>query len=180
MKNWKKHLLATTLVLSMAVPAAVHAENAASHTWKSIAGAKLQDAGQHKEGKHFGEHKFHHGMKYNVHRQMYLTLLAEKYTPESVDQWKAVFAERARLVEELKALSGMSKEKEEKAGNRQTNEKKAEFIAIREKMKQNREEFNGAIASGDAAKIKAVLPKLLEEMQASNKRLADKLEKKKN
>lgn len=39
-----------------------------------------------------------------VHKEMYYTLLSEKYTPADTEQWKAAFAERDRLLEELKAL----------------------------------------------------------------------------
>jgi hypothetical protein len=48
-----------------------------------------------------------------------------------------------------------------------------------EKFKQTHEEFDAAIASGDAAKIKTVLPKLLEQMKAKNERLSKKLAEKK-
>jgi hypothetical protein len=33
-----------------------------------------------------------------------MTLLAEKYTPEDLDEWKATFAERERILNELKSL----------------------------------------------------------------------------
>lgn len=201
MKNWKKKLLAVTLLLSLAMPASVRGESGASLHPKE-------------QGLHVEHKRFQHGVRLDIHRQMYFILLAEKYTPESVNQWREAFAERARLLGELRELREKEKEgNSQKQALREQFKQKAEELhkkvdrgemtheqmkqqlkewrqahfpemrneekASHETMRENREEFNQVIASGDAAKIKAVLPKLLADMQTLNKRLADKVGKRK-
>lgn len=213
MKNWKKGILATALVMGMALPAGVYAQTA-----EAINPAAVKQMVQEKWGKHQIWHKkakLHHALRLGTHRQMYLTLLAEKYTPESVGEWQAAFAERERLVAEWKATrkKGGENEKqheefrkkvrelhEQVKSGKLTREQMKEKIRelhvqhfgddgavdkeglreLLEQFKQTHEEFDAAIESGDEAKIKAVLPKLLEEVKTVNAHLAKKLEQKKN
>jgi antitoxin component HigA of HigAB toxin-antitoxin module len=217
MKRWQKSVLATALVMGLAIPAGVHAAETQAQP-----AAKLTQAGQvgvqhERQGEH-PKTKWHRGMHLNAHRQMYLTLLAEKYTPDSVDEWKAAFAERERLMTELKAVreqngkdeqnqklreewKALSEKLHEQVKNGEItreqmkqqlkewrdknfgerNPKDAEAMrAVMEQFKQTHEAFDAAIQSGDAEKIKEVLPKLLDEVKTVNQHLAKKLEQKKN
>ncbi|RNB86843.1 hypothetical protein EDM59_10185 [Brevibacillus nitrificans] len=148
-----------------------------------------------------------YGMHMGAHQRMYMTLLAEKYTPNSVGEWQSVMKERERLLEQLRSARETASEekskmraqlrekvksgeisseqmeqqyKEWKEKNRGTvpSGEKENREAQREKFKQVHEEFDAAIASGDAAKIKVALPKLLEQMKAKNDRLAKRLAEK--
>ncbi|MFY0544753.1 hypothetical protein [Brevibacillus sp. H7] len=177
-KQWTNGLLATTLALGLAIPAAAYAmEDWMTSTASSSNGKPFI---QHKGDLHRKDHKkakLRHGLSLGTHRQMYLTLLAEKYTPESVDKWEAAFAERERLMTEWKARKSDEKTDPKKQ------QKREEFKQFREFLKQFRQvhdEFDAAIESGDEAKIKAVMPKLLAETETINQHLAKKLEEKKN
>ncbi|MBR8658782.1 hypothetical protein [Brevibacillus sp. NL20B1] len=220
MKRWQKHLLATALVTGLAIPAGVYAADIQARPAATlIPGGEV--GGDHKHHEHHFEHykhKWRCGLHLNAHRQMYLTLLAEKYTPDRVDEWKAAFAERERLMTRLKA----SREQNGKDADKQTlraewkalkeklheqvkngqitreqmkqqlkewrvknfgehDAKDAEAMrTVREQFKQTHEAFDAAIQSGDAAKIKEVLPKLLDEVKTVNQHLAKKLEETKN
>lgn len=79
----------------------------------------------------------HFGLRIGPHREMYFLLLAEKYTPESLADWKAVLAERERLIEEWKSLKPRE----------QWQEKKEQFRSdVKEKMAEIREKFkNGEV-----------------------------------
>ncbi|EMT51626.1 hypothetical protein I532_16918 [Brevibacillus borstelensis AK1] len=175
MKCWKSKLLAATLVIGLAVPSAALAMESRSD------GLSPQTKQQQEHGEHGGGHGEHYKMKrlhhshMGVHRQMYLTLLAEKYTPESAEEWKAALAERKRLKEAYRAQKA---KQQNDAGQHQ--EHKEAMHALKEKYRDTHKEFHAAIESGDAAKIKSVLPKLLAEVKEGNKLLAKKLEEKKN
>lgn len=213
MHKWKKNILASTLVLLMAMPIAAYAETSTTTT-EQLQGKQVNEHG-------FG--KVRHATHLGPHRQMYLTLLAEKFSPDSVDEWEAAFAERKKLTTQWKALhAGEEKSDVEKkalkeqfkqlaqdlnkkveSGEltkeqmkqqliewRDTNlgdakkdliqaRNKEELSQKREQFKQLHEEFDTAIEFGDADKIKAVLPKLLEQVKATNLRMAEKLKEKK-
>jgi hypothetical protein len=212
-KHWKKGILATTLVIGMALPAYAQTADTTNQT-------PVKEVVQQKWKDHQLAHKkwkLRHALSLGTHRQMYLTLLAEKYTPESVDEWQAAFEERERLVAEWKAAKdkdGKQKELREefrkmvkdlheqvksgKITREQMKQKIKEWRVAHfgdkeddsrdkeglreflEQFKQLHEEFDAAIESGDEAKIKAVLPKLLDEVEAVNAHIAKKLEEKKN
>ncbi|MEJ8545940.1 hypothetical protein [Brevibacillus borstelensis] len=174
MKGWKSKLLATALAIGMALPTAALALESRPD---GMAGQSRQ---QQEHGDHGGGHGEHHKMKrlhshMGVHRQMYMTLLAEKYTPESAKEWKAALSERERLKEAYRAQKA---EQQTEAGEHQ--EQKEAMHLLKEKYRDTHKEFHAAIESGNAAKIKSVLPKLLAEVKEGNEILAKKLEKKKN
>jgi hypothetical protein len=214
MKQWKKGILATALVMGMALPVGAYAQTA-----ETTNPAPVKQLVQEKWEKHQHVHKkakLRHALSLGTHRQMYLTLLAEKYTPESVDEWQAAFEERERLVAEWKAAKEEGKNQELREEFRKMVQELHEQVKsgklTREQMKQKikewrlqhfgdkddeaadreglrefleqfkqiHEEFDAAIESGDEAKIKSVLPKLLDEVKAVNAHLAKKLEQKKN
>jgi len=171
MRAWKKALIAMTLSVGVAIPIGVYTTGGAA---ASPAGEQHM---QHKWDQPERDHKTYrlrHALWMGTHRQMYLTLLAEKYTPESVEEWKAAIAERERLMEKWKAHKKAGK------GVKPTEEDREAFRQFLQQFKQTHEEFDAAIESGDASKIKAVLPKLLKEVQTVNQHLANKLEQTKN
>jgi hypothetical protein len=212
MKRWKRGILATTLVMGLALPA--YAQTADTNQTPVKEGAQQQWK-DHQHVPKLG--KLRHALKLGTHRQMYLTLLAEKYTPESVGEWQAALEERERLVTEWRAAKdkdGKQKELREefkkmvkdlheqvksgKITREQMKQKIKEWRAAHMGDKENdghgkegfrefmkgfkplHEEFDAAIESGDEAKIKAVLPKLLDEVKAVNAYIAKKLEETKN
>ncbi|MGG1663003.1 hypothetical protein [Brevibacillus sp. NRS-1366] len=180
MKHWKKGMMATALVMSMTIPAVVQAATAGEQ--QSIPMQTSSVYPKHRDhGDYNGHAKMRHGLHSGAHQKMYMTLLAEKYTPNKVGEWQAAFKERERLMGELAASRQTTGEdiKEKKNGEQG---KKEDSEARRESMeqyKQTREEFNAAIESGDSAKIKESLPKMLEQLKSKNERLAQKLVSKK-
>ncbi|MGD8192101.1 hypothetical protein ACQCN2_19195 [Brevibacillus ginsengisoli] len=115
-----------------------------------------------------------------IHRQTYFTLLSEKYTPESTKQWREVFAERERLIKEMKSLQNGA----EKTGqiSRTEEEQQEHQQEHREEMKMRHtekmalyEEFTEAVRSQDQLKIKAVMPKMLEQSRQMNKQFAERI-----
>jgi hypothetical protein len=217
MKHWKQTLLASALVASLAVPFAVRAEEG-TNPGTPIPGQikqTIQHKGEEHQQAHKRLHRGRHALFPGAHCKMYLTLLAEKYTPDSVEEWKAAFAERERLAAEWKALKAkeqpsdaerqarreqfakFAQELKAKVGKGElTKEQMKEKLAqwreahggkgkkgMREALqpfKQVHEEFDAAIKSQDAAAIRAVLPKLLDEVKTVNRHLAAKLEQKKS
>lgn len=180
MKQWKKGMMATALVMSMSFPGVV--QGAAADGQSTIpmqVGSVYPKHGDH--GDHDGHAKMRHGMHSGAHQKMYMTLLAEKYTPNNVSEWQAAFKERERLMGELAAARETAGE-DRKEMKDSEQDKKDDGGARRERMekyKQTREEFNAAIESGDASKIKESLPKMLEQLKMKNERLAQKLASKK-
>lgn len=203
MRQWKKGMMVTALVMGLAIPGGaqaagnpVAAENLVTHIH-----------GDHGSG--HGHGKMRYAMNMGAHQRMYMTLLAEKYTPNQVAEWQAVLKEREKLMEQMRAArETVSEEKSQKRaklreqvksgaitdeqmeqqykewkeknrGGQDQSGENEDRKAQMEKFKQTHEEFDAAIASGDAVKIKAVLPKLLEQMKAKNERLSKKLAEKK-
>ncbi|QQE75308.1 hypothetical protein KDJ56_04800 [Brevibacillus composti] len=161
MKRWSQSLFAAVLALGLSLPTGVLATEAEPEVPVSEAKSHHEQMGHHK------------GYAYHcksVHKRMYLTLLAEKYTPESAEEWKAALDERKRLKEAFKAQKDKMK-----ADPAKKKEAKESMRAFKEKYKENHREFHAAIESGDEAKIKAVLPKLLAEVKETNAYLARKL-----
>ncbi|MGN7471716.1 hypothetical protein [Brevibacillus sp. SAFN-007a] len=116
MNKWKNSMVMTTLAIGLALPSFAQAAEA------SLADAKMTPVHQtaHSHGEHEKEHKhFRHGMHGSVHQKMYMLLLAEKYTPDSVAQWQEVFKERERLMSEFAALREDPKWKAKREERRQ-------------------------------------------------------------
>ncbi len=172
MNNWKRNLLASTLVFSLAIPVTAQAEGV--HNPAHPTSGQVKQTIQHKWENHQLEHKkdrVRHALSLGVHRQMYLTLLAEKYTPKSVDEWKVALDRRERLVAEWK---------EEHEAHFPGSGDKDELRDALQQFKQIHEKFREAVESENADAIRAVLPKLLQEVQTVNKLMAAILEQKKN
>ncbi len=107
-------------------------------------------------------------MNMGAHMQMYFTLLAEKYTPDDVDEWQAALAEHKELMTELRSLKSSVDKKEMKPDD-----------SFRENMSQFRDlhqKFTEAVETGNEEQIKALLPQILEQKQAMNETLKKKLD----
>lgn len=167
MLKWKSKWLAAVVATTLLVPGLAYADNTSL--------PRLQDPGEAVEHSHDGHH---HKMRmmHGVHFQTYVTLLSEKYTPDQTQQWKDVFTERNRLYKEMKSVVGeiSSKEKQEKYKQWMKTHKE-ELGKLREERKALCAEFTEAITSQDATRIKAVLPKMLEQAKQKNVRMTDKI-----
>jgi len=174
MKKWQKGIVTTALVMGLVMPLGAQAQSSQAQLPENP-GVVTNVPEQ--ESQHHGHHKFK--MRMSVHQKMYMTLLAEKYTPKQAAEWQKVMKERERLIGELKAARNTSSHEgkmEDKAGQQVRSDKEdADRRAQMEKFRSVYGEFNAAIESGEAAKIKEVMPKLLEQMKAKNERLAKKV-----
>jgi DNA repair ATPase RecN len=134
----------------------------------------------------------------SIHRQAYIKLLAEKYTPATVSAWETEFARTNDLLQEARE-SGTGAEIKEKImyyqqllqeGEITRQELReelrnmlpdyysdAERRALIEEQIQTQinlsKEFTAAIQSGDADQIATVLDQLLAQQRERNDRLAD-------
>ncbi|RNB61173.1 hypothetical protein EDM57_02085 [Brevibacillus gelatini] len=211
MNKWKNSMVIATISLGLTLPSFAQAAEAGLPDVEMTPISRTA----HSHGEHGQVHKkIHPGMHGSAHQKMYMLLLAEKYTPDSVNQWQEVFRERERLMSEYAALREDPKWKAKREERRQlvsklkeqvkkgeiTNEQMEQQLAQwkeknmgipgtkeerdarkarMEKMRMTHEAFHAAIESGDAAKIKEVLPQMLEQMKAKNTLLAQKLEQRK-
>ncbi|MGE7273912.1 hypothetical protein ACQKK5_20930 [Brevibacillus panacihumi] len=171
MKQWKKGIVTTALVMGLVMPIGAQAQNVQAQPL-SKPGAVTSIPEQESQD-HHGHHKFK--MRMSVHQKMYMTLLAEKYTPKQAAEWQSVFKERERLIGELKAARKTSSPEGKMDKQAKSESEDAERRAHMEKARHVYGEFHAAIESGEEAKIKEVLPKLLEQMKAKNERLAKKV-----
>lgn len=209
MNKWKNSMVIATISLGLTLPSFAQAAKAGLPDVEMTPISRTA----HGHGEHEQVHKkIHSGMHGSAHQKMYMLLLAEKYTPDSVNQWQEVFRERERLMSEYAALREDPKWKAKREERRQlvsklkeqvkkgeiTSEQMEQQLAQwkeknmgipkeeqdarksrMEKMRMTHEAFHAAIESGDAAKIKEVLPQMLEQMKAKNALLAQKLEQRK-
>ncbi len=179
MLRGKQTILASVLLLALTGPAIAGAES-------SVPPIGSQVNEQTHNEQHDGVQKHRHApFQIGPHRRMYLTLLAEKYLPESVGEWQALFTERERIVRRWQDLHRKLLERKQKdrvvGQQKEGGHRHHRFAAWKQAHAAIYDEFTQAIESRDAARIKTVLPKLLNEMKAANKHLAEKaneLEKK--
>lgn len=211
MRTWKQGILATAILMGMSFPIGVQAAGVSTAAQEENS-QLLHTHGENIDHGHGGAHKMRH-VRMGTHQKMYMILLAEKYTPNSVGEWQAAFKERDRLISEMKAAREASGERQKRQAKREEyqqlktkleeqvkkgkitshqmeqqlkewrdkaygdreNTDDADRQAQMEQIRQTHEAFDAAIESADTAKIKEVLPKLLEQMKARNERLAKKL-----
>ncbi|WP_062048245.1 hypothetical protein [Bacillus sp. JCM 19034] len=104
---------------------------------------------EHIDCKHECEMQFH--QNYHVHLDFYYDLLAEKYAPEQVDQWKEIKKERDLLKKKWKEAK--------KRGELDRNDLfNSEWI---EKHRNIQEKFTKAVEKRDANEIQEIFPKLI-------------------
>lgn len=208
--NWKKKIMAAGLALTLALPMAAYAAGSGQTTPPG------NDQAPQAEGEHFRppvgalvdrvKDGFRHFFSLSVHREAYYRLLAEKYTPSDLGKWEAAFAEREKLLAQLKELKDNGTLKEEwgakrdeirgkieelrdkvKKGEMTKEEAKKEIRADVEQRKealapglaQHKElhkAFTEAVEKKDEAAIRNLLPQLLTEMEKTNDLLAKKIE----
>lgn len=111
-----------------------------------------------------------------VHHEMYLTLLIDRYAPETATDWAPVLAEKKRLSEELRAYyeanpERAKKEKKELKKHRKDKDMEAKRSAFRE----SHQRFDEAIQSRDENRIREALREQLENLKEHNKKLANRL-----
>jgi hypothetical protein len=156
-KRWKKALLPLLLTAVILHPAVIAAqagpnphEMAVRHHPKRVMG----------------------GIMAGVHYEKYISLLVEKYAPETKHQWAPVLAESTRLHKELQALRKQSK------GNGAHNSPQRPSSQDQLFFQQHKlvvQQFNEAVQSGDQTKIKAALSALLPVHKELNARLAGRI-----
>ncbi|MFS0553467.1 hypothetical protein [Brevibacillus sp. 179-C9.3 HS] len=99
MKMWKQGMMTAALIMGLAIPGVAMAQDVSDAVAQGIKPT-------HNHGEHGETHvKLRHGSNRGAHQKMYMLLLAEKYSPNSIEQWHAVFKERDRLMSEFEALS---------------------------------------------------------------------------
>lgn len=121
MNMWKKGLLSAA-VLAVAVPGAAFAAASTPAAPGPIQEriATLKDKANLKLDEWKNDEKKQARLdQFGVHKKTYLTLLAEKYAPDTEADWNAVFAEREQLVNELKSLKPTAEQKEALKSKRQ-------------------------------------------------------------
>lgn len=109
-----------------------------------------------------------------AHQRTYLTLLAEKYAPDSVSAWNSVLDESDQLHEQYRALFRSEKGK----ALHQSLKKKGFSDELKDYMKKHidmKHKFTDAIESRDEGKIKAVLGELLVHCKERNVLMESKL-----
>ena len=105
-----------------------------------------------------------------IHHQYYMQLLAEKYTPQQVGEWKQVFAERQKLMQQIHTLKSSNKWPAQK--QQQLHESMAR---LHEEQKPLMQQFTSAVKQENAAEIKTMLPKLLAGQQKMNQTIQQSL-----
>jgi hypothetical protein len=130
LKIVKSKWLLLTLVLTLAIPVFAFAQ-----TGETVAD---QDNKPAYHGKKFKKH--HHFKKHmliGAHKEMYFQLLAEKYTPNQLEEWNSVIEERQELVAKLKELKMNSQLKSSLKDKKKhvKNEHKEKIKQLREKVK---------------------------------------------
>jgi len=93
MKRWSKYLITPVLVAALAAPVSVSAQT-----------MNLQQDGRSPDLQMAWKKGAHGNRAHKAHEQQYMLLLAEKYTPDKVAEWKAVFAEREQLFAKWKSV----------------------------------------------------------------------------
>lgn len=98
-RYWTRLMPAAVLTMALGMPAAAYAADAPLAQSTAVT-ANISAK------KHDGHHRQPMASltAAGAHEAMYLTLLAEKYAPDSANEWKAATAERARLRGEIRSI----------------------------------------------------------------------------
>lgn len=117
MKYWKQSLIVLG-ISALAVPVAAFAAQEGGPALSRhasvppLAQTILQQNGLPAETAKTGASKaLRESASLSAHKQMYYTLLSDKYMPGDTEKWKAAFAERDRLIGELKAIKPTTEQK---------------------------------------------------------------------
>ncbi|WP_333870716.1 hypothetical protein [Desulforamulus putei] len=184
MNNWKTKVLSTALALSVLVPAASYAADETTAL------------------KVFSQKGFAHHQRINSENRQSLDTkmldLISKYTPDSLQDWKNALAEREQLMAKLKGKAPNHKQKTQlsdevkakvNAIRRDLKDGKITKEQAQEQLKalglQNFKDkkkaafenslmgqFMQAVKDNDEAKIKELLPQLLQQLKDKNQELS--------
>ncbi|MEB3102593.1 hypothetical protein [Ferviditalea candida] len=148
MKNWKKIWIPATLALMVAIPGAAFAASDANSSTAAQDQGLAQGhhfAGKFGKGRGFQGHQTQRGEQgrggMDVNHQEYMLLLAEKYTPDQLNDWKVAFSEQKSIMDQIKTLKDA---------------KKAEFQQNRQQMQQQMQDLKKKIDSGEITKEQAM------------------------
>lgn len=185
MKNWKTRTMAAALALSVLAPTAGLASDA-------LAARGYVDA-----DRGMAHHRFLNQEERQAERDRILDMVG-KYTPDSLTEWKNALGEREQLFNALK-------EKRRSAGKERpqlSHEVKEKIKAIGEDVKNGKltqeqagaemdklglkgrpgfdknnlkVQYREAVQANDEAKIKELLPQMLQQLKERNQALSDKL-----
>lgn len=147
MNKWKKTALPAVLALALMVPAAAYAAgqtdtgNTTAPKQENTKQAKELDGRQFKFKQEHGKLDGKLGFEaLNVNKQKYMTLLAEKYTPDALNEWKTAISERNRLAGQWKELlkndkfKALLKEQLKESRNQLKESWKKEHDALKQKL----------------------------------------------
>lgn len=110
LKTWKQTLLPVALALALIVPAAAYAAeqtdpgsgaNGKNRTAQALPMPQGPGKGHNGFGMQFGKATFAGSI---VNQQKYMELLAEKYAPDTLNNWKAAHTEQNSLQQQMQAL----------------------------------------------------------------------------
>ena len=131
MKKWRQGMIAAALLIGAALPGGHAAAGSVSANEPPVTGSMVPEQVQAEQG---GHHPFRKRM--HAHQNMYMTLLAEKYTPENLQEWKEVLKERDRLITEMRSARAASG-------------KNREWLAKREERRELKEQLRAKVEKGE-------------------------------
>jgi hypothetical protein len=191
MKKFLKVMLATVLVLSLFAPVSAFAHGGGKGKLKSHGKPHMgqMKKPEVKPGKPAPKHAPKHAPKFTPHhgpkggsmfggkgkmpimKQTLFTLLAEKYSPDTLAAWEATIATGEKTRADIQAIVKANPELRKSLKPQHTEDLKAKMEA----HKETRAAFEAALKAKDAEKIKASLATILARLQDRNKLMASKL-----
>ncbi|MFA4135281.1 MULTISPECIES: hypothetical protein [unclassified Brevibacillus] len=205
MKMWKQGMMTTALVMGLAMPGIALARDVSAtvaQVTKPTHGHE-EHGEKHMKVRHSSNRGVHQKMYMLLLAEKYAPdsvgkwqaafkerdrLMNEFGALSDDPKWQAKREERKQLINKLNEQvkkgeitnEQMEKQfKEWKDKNMGPKEERDARRARIEQMKKTHDAFDSAIESGDTAKIKESLQQMLEQMQANNSRMAEKLAMKK-
>lgn len=170
-----KHLL-NKIIISVLLSAMMMAVHAVTAHVGEVTAASVED-------EQALENKVHQGKKHQckhvctgAHKEAYMLLLAEKFTPDQMQQWQQTVNEHRQLKAQWR----------DKMQNMNKSEKKQWKKEMRKQWEENGEtwrslhkQFNQAIEvwmdHGRTEEISQMMPKLLEQMKEHNRQMRERM-----
>jgi hypothetical protein len=173
MVKFKQVILPSVLALSLLVPGAAFAHDGgkAGGKLKGHSGKPAISAPQHHKGGKGDKGGPGHKGGMSVQKQTLFTLLAEKYSADTVKDWEAVIAEGEKLRADIKSLVAANPGVKKSLKPQHSEDLKAKLEA----HKAVREAFAAALKAKDADKIKSSLASILTQLKERNALMASKL-----
>lgn len=168
----KLNRIIVSALISAAVMIAAHTVHA--HVNEAAAAGVNEQAEameQHQGKKHRHGHHFA-----GPHKDAYLLLLAEKFTPNDLEDWQAVIKEHRELKvqwkEKVKQMNEAEREKMMKAMKKHWKKHGKAFKAVYQSFSQA---VDAWLDTGDTAGMSKLMPELLKQMKEHNKQMQKKL-----